>query len=194
MLFSYPTFRVPACFRKKAATLFAAGAVGFAWMTATPAIAQFGPSGIAGDTITVPQEFARQRVVEVEVTQMGLVLDLGGPITSVNLSHMSDVVFTGLDGVLCDAKAECSEAQPPTKLLLRRIPAIKFKQQLPSPDGTRLLFVSTASGVYRFGIKPKTTAPDYTLVVIQSGFPSTETPQRIPPGFSPTEVPAPTNP
>jgi len=33
---------------------------------------------------------------------MELVLDMGR-LVPVNLSHMSDVVFTGMDGVLCDA-------------------------------------------------------------------------------------------
>ncbi len=56
---------------------------------------------MAKDTLTVPQEFALQRVIKVDVTLMGLVLDMGSPISSVNLSHLNDVIFTGMDGVLC---------------------------------------------------------------------------------------------
>lgn len=144
----------------------------------------FAPPAVAVDTITIPQEFAQQRVVNVKVTQMGLVLDLGSPVKSVNLSHLSDVVFIGLDGVLCDTRAECSESQPPTKLLLRRIPPIQFKQQLASPDGSRMLFVSTGSGLYRFRIHTESTPPDYTLVIIQSDDPASL------PGFAPSQVPS----
>jgi len=127
---------------------------------------------MAAETLKVPQEFALQREIKVDVTQMGVVLDLGSPIDSVNLSHMSNVVFTGLDGVLCDAKAECPDAPRPTKLLLRKIPPIKFKDQLPSTDGTRMLFVATKAGVYRFRLKPLNASPKYTQVLIQSEFPS----------------------
>lgn len=149
----------------------AACSVSLACISAAPAI--------AGDTITVPQDFALQRVIKVDVTQMGLVLDLGSPISSVNLSHMNDVIFTGMDGALCDAKTECPDSPRPTKLLIRKIPPIKFKDQLPSSDGTRMLFVSTESGLYRFWIKPVSASPDYTQVSIQSEFPSTGFPAPI---------------
>ncbi len=127
---------------------------------------------MAADTLNVPQAFALQRVIKVDVTQLGLVLDVGSPIDSVNLSHLSNVVFTGLDGVLCDAKTACPDAPRPTKLLVRKIPPIQFKDQLPSTDGTRMLFVSTKAGVYRFRLKPLSGSPDYTQVLIQSEFPA----------------------
>jgi len=133
-------------------------------------------SAIASETVQVPVEYARQRVVKLDVTQMGLVLDLGSPITSVNLSHMNNIVFTGLDGALCDATTACSDASPPTKLLLRHIQPIGFKGQLPSTDGTRMLFVSTQAGVYRFQLKPTSKTPAYTLVQIGSGFPAANIP------------------
>lgn len=133
-------------------------------LTAAPVLAE--------DTIKVPHAFALERVIEVNVTPKGLVLDLGAPVKSANLSHMSDVVFVGLDGVLCDAKAECTESTRPTMLLLRRIPAIPFKHQMPSADGTRMLFVLTDSGLYRFQIKPSSANAPYTEVEIQSGFPA----------------------
>ncbi len=143
----------------------AACAASIACVSAAPAM--------AADTLNVPQAFALQRVIKVDVTQLGLVLDLGSPIDSVNLSHMNNVVFTGLDGVLCDAKTtECPDAPRPTKLLVRKIPPIKFKDQLPSSDGTRMLFVSTKQGVYRFRLKPVSGSPTYTKVLIQSEFPA----------------------
>lgn len=129
-------------------------------------------SAVANETVQVPADYARQRVIKLDVTQMGLVLDLGSPITSVNLSHMSNLVFTGLDGALCDATAACPDTQAPTKLLLRHIQPISFKGQLPSTDGTRMLFVSTQAGVYRFQLKPVSKTPAYTLVQIGSGFPA----------------------
>jgi hypothetical protein len=105
---------------------------------------------------------------------------MGSPISSVNLSHMSDVVFTGMNGVLCDAKTtECPDSPRPTKLLVRKIPPIKFKDQLPSKDGTRMLFVSTESGLYRFQLKPISASPDYTQVLIEQEFPSSEFPNPI---------------
>ncbi len=148
----------------KIPSTIAACAASIACMAAAPAM--------AADTLNVPQEFALQREVKVDVTPMGLVLDLGSPIDSVNLSHMSNVVFTGMNGVLCDAKAQCPDAPRPTKLLVRKIPPIKFKDQLPSTDGTRMLFVSTKSGLYRFRLKPLNTSPNYTEVLIKSEFPS----------------------
>lgn len=137
------------------------------------------PSAQASDTIQVPQNYAKERVVKIDVTQMGLVLDLGSPISSVDLSHMSDVIFRGLDGALCDKSAECPDTPPPTKLFLRRIPPIKFKHVLPSPDGTRMLFVNTSAGLYRFQIKPVTGAPKYTSVKVQPDFPTTAFPNAI---------------
>lgn len=145
----------------------------------TSAIGQTMPETIGGDTVIIPQDFALKRVVDLEVTQMGLVLDLGSPITSVNLSHMSNVVFTGLDGALCDHTANCPDTNPPTTLLLRRIPPIQFKNALPSPDGTRMLFVSTSSGLYRFRLKPVTGNPKHTSVQIQPAFPASAFPNAI---------------
>lgn len=152
-------------YRTVACSLLIAGGL------ATPAVAQE-----SRDTIPVPQNYALERVIEVDVTPMGLVLDLGAPVKSATLSHMSDVVFVGLDGVLCDAKAECSEATRPTQLLLKQIPPISFKHQLPSSDGTRMFFVNTDSGLYRFQLKPSpkpsTAKAPYTKVEIQSGIPA----------------------
>lgn len=139
---------------------------------------------IARDAIQVPQDYALKQEVEIEVTPIGLVLDIHSPITSAYLSHMSDVVFIGLDGVLCDPKAECPEDAPqPTTLLLRRIPPITFRNQLPSADGKRMLFITTKEGLhYRFRIKPA-TSPDYTLIEIQ---PNTT---NALPGFAPYQTP-----
>jgi len=121
----------------------------------------------ANDTITVPQDFARVRVVKLDVTPMGLVLDLNSPINSVNLSHLRDIVFVGLDGALCDAQTDCpQDAQPPTQLLLRKIPPIPFKNQQPSPSGEAMLFVMTNQGLYRFQLKPVNKTPSYTEVEI----------------------------
>jgi len=150
----------------------AACTVSLACLSVTPAMAK--------DTLTVPQEFALQRVIKVDVTPMGLVLDMGSPISSVNLSHLNDVIFTGMDGVLCDAKTtECPDSSRPTKLLVRRIPPIQFKDQLPSKDGTRMLFVSTESGLYRFRLKPISESPDYTKVEIQPEFSTSVFPNPI---------------
>lgn len=149
-------------------------AAGVVWVTCL-----MPPSALANDTVQVPADYARQRVIKLDVTQMGLVLDLGSPITSVNLSHMSNIVFTGLDGALCDATAACPDTQAPTKLLLRHIQPIGFKGQLPSTDGTRMLFVSTQAGVYRFQLKPVSKTPAYTLVQIGSGFPAANIPGSL---------------
>lgn len=147
-----------------------------AGLTTTPAIAD--------DTVEVPQSYALKRVIEVEVTPMGLVLNLNSPVTSANLSHMSDVVFTGLDGVLCVSTTQCTDAQAPTTLLLRRIPPLKFKNQLPSTDGTRMLFITTKEGLYRFRIKPD-TSPDYTLIEVHHDAPASL------PGLAPPQTPTP---
>ena len=152
-------------YRTAACALLVTGVV------ATPAMAQE-----SRDTILVPQKYALEREIEVDVTPNGLVLNLGAPVRSANLSHMNNVVFVGLDGVLCDSKTECSEAPRPTMLLLRQIPPIAFKDQLPSSDGTRMFFVNTDSGLYRFRLKPsakpsKVKAP-YTEVKIQPDYPA----------------------
>lgn len=122
---------------------------------------------LANDTVIVPQNFARSRVVKLEVTPMGLVLNVGTPIRSVNLSHLKDIVFVGLDGALCDAQTDCpQDAQAPTQLLLRKIPPIPFKNQQPSPSGEAMLFVMTNQGLYRFQLKPVNKTPNYTEVEI----------------------------
>lgn len=134
-------------------------------------------AALADDTYTVPQDFALQRVVELNVTPMGVVLDLGSSISAVNISHMRDIVFTGLDGALCSVEVDCSATQP-TALLLRKIPPIDFDDREPSPDGTAMLFVNTDSGLYRFQLTPVSSQPDYTKVQIEPSpphppFPST---------------------
>lgn len=148
------------------------------------AIAGFNAApAIARDAVPVPQDYALKNEIEIEVTPIGLVLDINSSITSAHLSHMSDVVFIGLDGVLCDPKAECPEDAPlPTTLLLRKIPPITFKNQLPSADGTRMLYITTKEGLhYRFRIKPD-TSPEYTLIEIQ---PNTT---NALPGFAPYQT------
>ena len=125
---------------------------------------------LANETITVDQNFARERVVKLDVTPMGLVLDFGNsPISAVDLSHLREIIFRGMDGALCSAQAECPEGPRPTKLLLRKIPPIEFENEDPSPDRMAMLFVTTASGIYRFQLKPVEAQPQYTKINIETG-------------------------
>ena len=138
------------------------------------------PPALAKETITIDQKFARERVIKVEVTPMGLVLDFGNSsISSVDISHMKEIIFRGLDGVLCNPQADCSEGPPPTKLLLRKIKPIDFKDQEPSPDGTYMLFVLTDSGIYRFLLMPMSTLPKYTKIEIEADFSNSVLPSPI---------------
>ena len=122
---------------------------------------------IKAETLKVDREFALEREIEVDVTQMGIVIDFGSTISSVNLSHMGQIVFQGFDGVLCKIPSQCPADSAPTMLLVRKIPDIEFKTQLPSVDGISMLFVNTASGVYRLEFTPVSKKPRYTKVEIK---------------------------
>jgi hypothetical protein len=136
-------------------------------------LAFFLPQSVkAGDTVTVPQDFARDRVLKLDVTPMGLVIDLNSEISSVQISHMRNVVYRGIDGVLCDVRSDCPDGPRPTTLFLRKIAPINFKDEEPSPDGTSLLFVTTERGLYRFQLKPVRKTPDYTQIQIDPDSPS----------------------
>ena len=119
------------------------------------------------ETLKVDRKFALERLIKVDVTQMGIVIDFGSTISSVNLSHMGQIVFQGFDGVLCKVPSQCPANSAPTMLLVRKIPTIEFTTQLPSVDGTSLLFVNTDSGVYRLEFNPVSKKPKYTLVEIK---------------------------
>ncbi len=119
------------------------------------------------ETLKVDREFAKERLIKVDVTQMGIVIDFGSTISSVNLSHMGQIVFQGFDGVLCKTPSQCPANSAPTMLLVRKIPTIEFTTQLPSVDGTSMLFVNTDSGVYRIEFNPVSKKPKYTLVEIK---------------------------
>lgn len=120
----------------------------------------------AAETLRVDREWALNRLIKVEVTQMGIVVDFGSPISAVNLSHMGQIVFQGFDGILCKIPSQCPANSAPTMLLLRKIPPIDFKNQQPSVDGSALLFVNTRSGVYRIEFQPVSKKPKYTKVEI----------------------------
>ncbi len=121
----------------------------------------------AGDIIKIDRLNAQSRTIQLDVTPMGLAIDLGSPISAVNISHKSQLVFSGMDGVLCPSKANCGEQNPPTILFVRKIPTIDFKDEEAMPNGTSLLFVDTESGMYRFEFKPVNKTPQYTKVEIQ---------------------------
>ena len=132
----------------------------------TPAIAQ-GTNTI--DTINIGYDWAINRVTELDVTSKGVVINFGNsPISAVDLIHLREITFRGMDGVLCPPQAECSDGSPPTKLLLKKIPPIPFENEKPSPDGTTMLYVSTASGIYRFRLRPVEKENSYTQVNIET--------------------------
>ena len=122
----------------------------------------------SAETLKVDREFALAREIEVDVTQMGIVINFNSTISSVNLSHMGQIVFQGFDGVLCKIPSQCPANSAPTMLLVRKIPDIEFKTQLPSVDGTAMLFVNTDSGVYRLEFNPVSKKPKYTMVEIKN--------------------------
>ncbi len=125
------------------------------------------PLAVAGDIIKIDRSLAKEKTIQLEVTPMGLAIDLGSPISAVNISHKSQIVFSGLDGVLCLSKANCGEQNPPTILFVRKIPKIDFKDEEAMANGTSMLFVDTESGMYRFEFKPVNKEPQYTKVEIQ---------------------------
>lgn len=122
---------------------------------------------IKAETLKVDRKFALEREIVVDVTQIGIVIDFGSTISSVNLSHMGQIIFQGFNGVLCKIPSQCPADSAPTMLLVRKIPDIEFKTQLPSVDGTAMLFVNTDSGVYRLSFNPVSKKPRYTMVEIR---------------------------
>lgn len=131
---------------------------------------------VKAETLKVDRSFALERAIKVDVTQMGIVVSFDSPISSVDLSHMGEIVFRGFDGVLCKSSAQCPKNSAPTMLIVRLIPEIEFKSQLPSVNGNAMLFVNTASGVYRLEFNPISTIPKYTKVEIED--------KPLPPLFS----------
>ncbi len=121
---------------------------------------------VANDIVRVDPTFARTRTLEVKVTPMGLVVDFKKAISSVNLSHKRNFVFSGMDGMLCQSTARCpQDAPPPTKLLVKRIKPINFKHETPTDNGKAMLFVTTRDGlVYRLELEPSQGSPPYTQV------------------------------
>ena len=126
----------------------------------------FPNSIFAQETLKVDREFGLARKIVIDVTPSGIVLDFDSEINSVDLSHLGEIVFYGLDGELCKVKTDCSTQAAPTMLLLRKIPFIKFPDQQANADGTAMLFVNTTSGLYRFELVPKKEKPKYTKVEI----------------------------
>ena len=122
---------------------------------------------IKAETLKVDRKFALEREIVVDVTQIGIVVDFGSTISSVNLSHMGQIIFQGFDGVLCKIPSQCPANSAPTMLIVRKIPDIEFKTQLPSVDGTAMLFLNTDSGVYRLEFNPVSKKPRYTKVEIR---------------------------
>ncbi|GFE72159.1 hypothetical protein [Chroococcus sp. FPU101] len=129
---------------------------GLLFALATPAFAD--------DTLTIPVDFALARVIKLDVTQSGVAIALDAPIQSIKLTHMRDITFSTLDGVLCETPANCPEGNAPTLLLVQKTKPIPFKDQLPTPNGTTMLYVNTSRGLYRFQLRPVSKKPDYTKV------------------------------
>ena len=121
----------------------------------------------ASDIIKLDRHNALERTTQLDVTPIGLVIDFGTPISSTIISHKSNIVFSGVDGVLCIAKANCADENPPTILFVRKTPRIDFKDEEAMPNGTSLLYVDTESGMYRFELKPVSKTPQYTKVEIE---------------------------
>ncbi|WP_052056101.1 hypothetical protein [Myxosarcina sp. GI1] len=121
---------------------------------------------LASETIAVDREFALKREIEIDVTPSGIVLQFNSPINAVNLSHLGEIVFQGVDGELCELSTSCTAETAPTMLLLKKIPKIDFPDLEPTTDGTAMLYVDTASGLYRFELTPKSQKPEYTKVEI----------------------------
>lgn len=119
------------------------------------------------ETLKVDRAFALEREIVVDVTQIGIVIDFNSVVSSVNLSHLGQIVFQGFDGVLCKVPSQCPADSAPTMLIVRKIPDIEFKTQLPSVDGTAMLFVNTDTGVYRLEFNPVSKKPRYTKVEIE---------------------------
>lgn len=123
----------------------------------------------ANETFKVDREYATARAVELAVTPSGVAIDFNSVINAVNLVHLGEIVFNGLDGVLCQSTVDCpEEAIPPTMLLLRKIPPIDFPDQQSNSDGTTMLYVNTEDGLYRFELEPQNQKPRYTKVEIVS--------------------------
>ena len=123
----YPLTFNPYSTKTYARVLFTLAAVSISLATASMA---------AAETLRVDREWALNRLIKVEVTQMGIVVDFGSPISAVNLSHMGQIVFQGFDGILCKIPSQCPANSAPTMLLLRKIarkcPRFRVKITIPT--------------------------------------------------------------
>ncbi len=123
----------------------------------------------ASDIIRIDQLNAQERLVELDVTPSGLIIDFGSQISSLKLTHKSNISYHGMDGVLCQGSNNNNcDGRIPTILFLEKIPRINFKDEEPLPGNYSFLYVDTASGMYRFKLKPVTKNPEYTKVEIEN--------------------------
>ena len=129
------------------------------------------PIAKAGDIIRLDRSSALESATKLEVTPQGLVIDFGVLIGSTIISHKSNIVYSGVDGVLCTSKANCEDENPPTILFVRKIPQVDFKDEEAMPNGTSMLYVDTEVGMYRFEFNPSSSIPKYTKVEIQEEIP-----------------------
>ena len=127
----------------------------------------FATIALAGDLLSVDRESALERTTEIEVTPQGVMIDLDSPISSVNISHKSEIVYQGVDGNLCFSRADCGDAPPPTILFVRKIPKIEFKDEEPMSDRTSMLYIKTQAGMFRFELNPLNKKPQYTEIQIK---------------------------
>ncbi len=127
----------------------------------------FATIALAGDLLSIERESALERTTEIEVTPQGVMIDFGSPISSVTISHKSEIVYRGEDGDLCSSRANCGDASPPTVLFVRKIPKIDFKDEEPMSDETSMLYVNTQAGRFRFELNPLNKKPQYTEIQIK---------------------------
>ena len=119
------------------------------------------------DILSFPRHDALLRTIELEVTPAGVAIDFGVPVSSTELSHKKNIVFHGMDGVLCMSKADCEGTKPPTIIFVRKGPPIEFKDEEAMPDSSSWFFVDTNFGLFRFKLKPVKKIPSYTKVEIE---------------------------
>ena len=127
----------------------------------------FAPIALADDILPLVRENALERTTEIEVTPQGVMIDLKSPISSVNISHKSEIVYQGVDGDLCFSRSNCGDAPPPTILFVRKIPKIEFKDEEPMSDRTSMLYIKTQAGMFRFELNPLNKKPQYTEIQIK---------------------------
>jgi hypothetical protein len=103
--------------------------------------------------------------VKIPVTSQGVAVTIPGEeISFIQLSHLSNITCTTDNGNMCAGSSTSAN------ILYLRTTNIYFQSQLPSPDGSTMLFIktngATCSSICQLQLVPSSSVPPFTVLEI----------------------------